>query len=170
MWVKSVWGTELSLSRSYAAGGGRDEYGVECSSVLCSVFSSGLRMPACRRVTCMWQMPATRTAECNSGHTLQCRASVSIPSGWKCNACAAADPSTSTRQAITSQGGIQRAMLPCLCFIAIKLLYGLPDLYLFWLWLFLAHLEEKRLHNGHHYQHRAKCAYDGGSRGRIKIH
>ena len=113
-------GTELSLRRSYAAGGGREEYGEECSSVLCSVFSSGLRMPACRRVTCMWQMPATRTAECNSGHTLQCRASVSNPSGWKCNACAAAEPSTSTRQAITSQGGIQRAMLPCLCFITNK--------------------------------------------------
>jgi hypothetical protein len=107
--------------RSYAAGGGREEYGEECSSVLCSVFSSGLRTPVCRRVTCMWHMPATRTAECNSGHTLQCRASVSIPSGWKCNACAAAEPSTSTRQAITSQGGIQRAMLPCLCFMALIL-------------------------------------------------
>src|SRR5215472_4428956 len=50
----------------------------------------------------------------------QCRASFSNPSRWKCNACAAAEPSTSTRQAITSQGGIQRAMLPCFSFITIK--------------------------------------------------
>src|SRR5690242_3210954 len=112
--------------RRYAAGGGREEYGEECSSVLCSVFSSSLRTLICRRVTCMWQKPATRAAECNSGHTVQCRASVSNPSGWKCNACAAAEPSTSTRQAITSQGGIQRAMLPCLCFIANKTNYRIP--------------------------------------------
>src|SRR4029077_4943390 len=106
--------------RSYAAGGGRDEYGEECCSALPSVSSRRPSRPVCWNVTVAGNEPATRTAECNSGHTEQCRASFSNPSGWKCNACAAAEPNTSTRQAITSQGGIQRAMLPCLCFITVR--------------------------------------------------
>lgn len=106
--------------RSYAAGGGRDEYGEECCSALPSVSSRRPSRPVCWNVIVAGHEPATRTAECNSGHTEQCRASFSNPSGWKCNACAAAEPNTSTRQAITSQGGIQRAMLPCLCFITVK--------------------------------------------------
>jgi len=56
------------------------------------------------------------------------------PIGWKCNACAAAEPSTSTRQAITSHGGIQRAMLFGFCFIALKnFLHDLAGTYLHWL-------------------------------------